>query len=551
MQDRLDGYDYCIDHILQDKNAPFKQCNFVSSKSGMKCTRAASKADKRDGYCKQHTKKAAAMRYKASLKPKPKDPAQQLLDDLSYYLPGSSKSFPDAPVSTVGKLMDYASGSDSDAELPVVNQCYQSGHDSDADSVDSEPEDALKYAEVYTAEEVALITRDKLIRLQSLYINQFKRLQHMLKEKRREFLFNVKKEMPIYGPNLGRVSDSKEKKKLKKLKALVSYRKRKGQCALLHRKSKDRRIQVTPDYQGPVKETKLPKCSYKPSEGETCDKPCVPLIKYCMDHVFEEPHQVLYKQCTGASGICKRAAVPYSKGRSCILHQEVPRYTPRVWKLKKKEAILRSAAAAKASSLTEPVETVEPMEISYTIKQTQDPLLLPSTSSDLSSAVGMMQKGPLEESVIGESSLPASDTQSEVANQAASNENSVSSLLSETVLEPEVKIPVSASTPVSSTVSADVGTCDTTEKNPIPKSTASGKPVSEDCKKSVNLETSEEVGHLREKVAGEKSDVSKDSVSETDKAEGDGVEVTDTVIDVTGISSEPAVTTDDKLVSKQ
>lgn len=58
---------------------------------------------------------------------------------------------------------------------------------------------SLRYAEVYTAEEVALITRDKLIRLQSLYINQFKRLQHMLKEKRREFLFNVKKEMPIYG----------------------------------------------------------------------------------------------------------------------------------------------------------------------------------------------------------------------------------------------------------------------------------------------------------------------------------------------------------------
>lgn len=88
------------------------------------------------------------------------------------------------------------------------------------------------------------------------------------------------------GPNLGRVSDSKEKKKLKKLRALVSYRKRKGQCALLQRKSKDRRIQVTPDYQGPVKETKLPKCSYKFSEGETCEKPCVPLIKYCMDRIL-------------------------------------------------------------------------------------------------------------------------------------------------------------------------------------------------------------------------------------------------------------------------
>ena len=45
-----------------------------------------------------------------------------------------------------------------------------------------------RHAGVYTAEEVALIYRDKLIRLQSLYIDQFKRLHHRLREKRREYL---------------------------------------------------------------------------------------------------------------------------------------------------------------------------------------------------------------------------------------------------------------------------------------------------------------------------------------------------------------------------
>lgn len=57
----------------------------------------------------------------------------------------------------------------------------------------------LRHAGVYTAEEVALITREKLIRLQSLYIDQFKRLQHLLKEKKRRYLHNRKMEHESIG----------------------------------------------------------------------------------------------------------------------------------------------------------------------------------------------------------------------------------------------------------------------------------------------------------------------------------------------------------------
>jgi len=52
---------------------------------------------------------------------------------------------------------------------------------------------------VYTAEEVALIMKDKLIRLQSLYIEQFKRLQHVMKERRRKYLHTVGQEKESYG----------------------------------------------------------------------------------------------------------------------------------------------------------------------------------------------------------------------------------------------------------------------------------------------------------------------------------------------------------------
>ncbi len=49
MQNRLEGYSYCARHILEDKNAPFKQCSYVSPKSSKRCPNAAHKMDKREG----------------------------------------------------------------------------------------------------------------------------------------------------------------------------------------------------------------------------------------------------------------------------------------------------------------------------------------------------------------------------------------------------------------------------------------------------------------------------------------------------------------------
>lgn len=63
-----------------------------------------------------------------------------------------------------------------------------------------------RHAGVYTAEEVALIAREKLIRLQSLYIDQFKRLQHLLKEKKRRYLHSRKVEHETLGERRMRAS---------------------------------------------------------------------------------------------------------------------------------------------------------------------------------------------------------------------------------------------------------------------------------------------------------------------------------------------------------
>ena len=49
-QPRLEGQEFCIKHILEDKNAPFKQCSYTSTKNGKRCPSAAPKPEKKDGY---------------------------------------------------------------------------------------------------------------------------------------------------------------------------------------------------------------------------------------------------------------------------------------------------------------------------------------------------------------------------------------------------------------------------------------------------------------------------------------------------------------------
>lgn len=58
---RLDGYEYCIRHILRDGKGNFRQCSFVYASNNRKCMNAVPKHDlKKDPnmttYCFEHTR---------------------------------------------------------------------------------------------------------------------------------------------------------------------------------------------------------------------------------------------------------------------------------------------------------------------------------------------------------------------------------------------------------------------------------------------------------------------------------------------------------------
>ncbi|XP_028309559.1 KAT8 regulatory NSL complex subunit 2 isoform X2 [Gouania willdenowi] len=306
-QPRLEGLEFCIKHILEDKNAPYKQCSYVSAKNGKRCPSAAPKAERKDGvaFCAEHARRNTmalrAQMRKVSSGPSPETLLTQLNDD---------------------------SLSEEEQTPLMLDQTWRGDPDSEADSVDSDHEDPLKHAGVYTAEEVALITREKLIRLQSLYIDQFKRLQHLLKEKKRRYLHNRKVEHETLGSSLLTGPEGlslKERENLKKLKALHRYRRRYGVEALLHRQLRERRQAVTEGASQPYSKTVGEICTSF-VDGARCTNACLPMARHCLSHIYQDSNQVLFKVCPGLKDApCDRTVhMGQSEDPRCPLHLTLP-----------------------------------------------------------------------------------------------------------------------------------------------------------------------------------------------------------------------------------
>ncbi|XP_064595348.1 KAT8 regulatory NSL complex subunit 2-like isoform X2 [Liolophura sinensis] len=322
MQHRLDGFDYCLKHILEDKTSPYKQCSYISTKTNRRCGNAAPRADRREGYCFEHSRKSCLLRQQTSRKRRPNETAESLLAELNHYSP-AKEGHSDVNIakllgeSLASRILDYGSSSeDSDSELPLVEQAWRGDGESDAESIDSEQEDPLKHAGIYTAEEVTLIMKDKLIRLQSLYIEQFKRLQHILKEKRRKFLHTTKLDKDSHAPNFPK-GDLETQSKLAKLAALKRYHQRHGKEALLQRQSKERRVAVSEGQS--YRPTPVPMCTHT-SGGTRCQAPALPLTKFCAHHVMDDPHQVLFQSCGFAQGECGRPVTVFRSPQLCNVH---------------------------------------------------------------------------------------------------------------------------------------------------------------------------------------------------------------------------------------
>uniref|UniRef100_A0A2K6GG08 KAT8 regulatory NSL complex subunit 2 n=1 Tax=Propithecus coquereli TaxID=379532 RepID=A0A2K6GG08_PROCO len=286
-QPRLEGQEFCIKHILEDKNAPFKQCSYISTKNGKRCPSAAPKPEKKDGvsFCAEHARRNALALHAQMKKTNPGPVGETLLCQLSSY-----------------------------AKTELGSQT---------------PESSRSEASRILAEEVALIMREKLIRLQSLYIDQFKRLQHLLKEKKRRYLHNRKVEHEALGSSLLTGPEgllAKERENLKRLKCLRRYRQRYGVEALLHRQLKERRILATDGAAQQAHTTRSSQRCLAFVDDVRCSNQSLPMTRHCLTHICQDTNQVLFKCCQGSEEVPCNKPVPVSLSEDpcCPLHFQLP-----------------------------------------------------------------------------------------------------------------------------------------------------------------------------------------------------------------------------------
>uniref|UniRef100_H0XYK2 KAT8 regulatory NSL complex subunit 2 n=1 Tax=Otolemur garnettii TaxID=30611 RepID=H0XYK2_OTOGA len=333
-QPRLEGQEFCIKHILEDKNAPFKQCSYVSTKNGKRCPSAAPKPEKREGvsFCAEHARRNALALHAQMKKANPGPMGETLLCQLSSYAKTELGSqTPESSRSEASRILDEDSWSDGEQEPITVDQTWRGDPDSEADSIDSDQEDPLKHAGVYTAEEVALIMREKLIRLQSLYIDQFKRLQHLLKEKKRRYLHNRKMEHEALGkPSLlfgGPRLDLNPSVNRKSHKCLEFYKKKPSLqilmpildiLTMLYSNSSLEYKHISRNDNTCIKFLIDSICLYQDIFLLSC--------RHCCLDICQDTNQVLFKCCQGSEEVPCNKPVPVSLSEDpcCPLHFQLP-----------------------------------------------------------------------------------------------------------------------------------------------------------------------------------------------------------------------------------
>jgi hypothetical protein len=210
------------------------------------------------------------------------------------------------------------SDAEEDCNNPQIEDTLRSDIiDSDSESIDSDVDDPLKHAGVYTAEEVSSILSEKMHRLQKLYIDQFKHLKYLLKDKYLRHCQASLNETPAVIASLDR-PDAEDRMKFK---ALVRYHRYYGKDALLKRQAKEKRRAVTEGrhYQPPP----FPVCIFA-MEDDICKARSLPSSHYCFKHILYDVNQVLFRPCAnGPPPHCLNPVVSFVHKNTCIAHREL------------------------------------------------------------------------------------------------------------------------------------------------------------------------------------------------------------------------------------
>ena len=184
--------------------------------------------------------------------------------------------------------------------------------------------------------------REKLVRLQKLYIDQFQRLRYLLREEGRKYKHNVlvEKEAELSSIHSQIKATNEDLSAYEKVKALNHYQRPQGMEAVLHHAFLERRSKLceaqgssSTSNPGPVqfKPTVLPKCSFHITSSTKCGETVIPSSKFCIKHILEDSSQVLFRACgyvanssevMDRDGPCETPIADVLEGTTCVFHTQ-------------------------------------------------------------------------------------------------------------------------------------------------------------------------------------------------------------------------------------
>ncbi|XP_037092785.1 KAT8 regulatory NSL complex subunit 2-like [Pollicipes pollicipes] len=325
--ERLEGFSLCQMHILEDRSASYRPCSFIYG-NGRKCGVPVPKKDSHH-QCAEHRRRLMLARERCE---RTKQPAESL-DTLAEQLQEGQTADPQTSGEAweaAQRPLRYRSDTSSDEEEGdrVVESPLEQGLSSDdADvglsSEDDDDDDLLRHAGVYTDEEVVRLAEQKLRRLQRLYRGQFQRLQHVLQTKRRAYLIEVAREKETMKSISGAPREAtSEQQAYSRLRAYGHYQRPAGKDYLFwHHRNEKRAAEAG----GPARTPAFTRCAH--AEGRVrCGQRTVPLSKFCLKHILEDQHQVLFRRCGdgGPDEPCQTPVAALRTESRCPLHTLLP-----------------------------------------------------------------------------------------------------------------------------------------------------------------------------------------------------------------------------------
>lgn len=361
-QRRLNGYAFCIRHVLEDKNAPFKQCQFVAKYNGHQCTNPIPFAEERI-YCNSHLQVLGIVPKKNRRK-KPGDGGESEVNSSSSIAesklgtdvlatPGSTNMSSLPPQIFPFRLKKVRSQPQTKnyTNTPAIEELRQSRKKwrkdradlftiydiNSSDGESSSEGDEMPWQQIWLSSDSDLdydalrrenncleadIRTAKISRLSTQLRRQLHQLRRTLRTRHRHH-----KDLVASGSVL--------------VKAVYSNS---SACvdSLLENSRKSRKTRPRPS------KCVTKTCAFSQDDVQ-CGKKAFPYTKFCMDHIMNDSKQVLYAQCTAKWPGGLQCSVPVFD----VIHERplCDEHAKKKAKFQEAQAQAQAAAAAAKSTL--------------------------------------------------------------------------------------------------------------------------------------------------------------------------------------------------------